>query len=155
MLSMIILDQFNKVRSWSIGEAESLSEDIVNVQPEGFNNTIKWHLGHIITETEYFLFELTRMEVKLPNTYNDFFAPGTKPATWQGESPLLSELVSSLKIQAERVHLLSEEKLVHKLDKPKHGFNTAADSVSFSVLHESLHLGQLISMKQMIKYTSK
>ncbi|WP_377890437.1 DinB family protein [Alkalihalobacillus sp. R86527] len=154
-MSNIILDQFNKVRSWSIGEAEDLSEDLVNIQPEGFNNTIKWHLGHIITETEYFLFEITSLEVKLPNTYNDFFAPGTKPADWKGEAPLLSELVLSLKSQVERVNQLSEEMFNHMLKKPVHGFNTAADSASFSVLHESLHLGQLLSMKRMITYSSK
>lgn len=155
MVANIILEQFNKVRSWSIEEAENLSEIIVNVQPEGFNNTIKWHLGHIITETEYFLFELTSLGVMLPNTYNDFFAPGTKPREWKGEAPPLSELVSSLKSQEERVNEISEETLNHMLEKPMHGFNTVEDSASFSVLHESLHLGQLLSMKRVIMNSQK
>ncbi|MBY6036676.1 DinB family protein [Fictibacillus nanhaiensis] len=154
-MSEIFFYQFNKVRNWSIGIAENLTEEMANRQPDGFNNTMKWHLGHMVTEAEYFLFELSKQPVQLPNRYNQLFAPGTRPSEWKGEAPRLSELILTLKSQLERVKEISPELLNQPLEKPIHEFNSVLDAAAFSVLHESLHIGQIESMKRMLVVSAK
>ncbi|MBS2968155.1 DinB family protein [Metabacillus sp. KIGAM252] len=143
----ILLSQFKTIRNWSIGVAEELSEEIAATQPNGFNNTIKWHLRHIITEAEYFMLELPQHSVQLPSV---LFSPGTKPVDWDGELPSLSELVSTLKARLARINKNSPEGLNQPLKEPVHEFITAVDAAAFSVLHESLHLRQIMAMKQII-----
>ncbi|MCF6136519.1 DinB family protein [Pseudalkalibacillus berkeleyi] len=154
-MSSIILDQFNKVRGWTIKIAENLSEEIVNIQPEGFNNTIKWHIGHVITETEYFMFELSNERSNIPEQYNDYFAPGTKPSNWKGQAPSLSELITELKNQQRRVNEIQAETFNRALDQPVHGFTTTLDAASFSAIHESLHLGQIEAMQRIRMVSAK
>ncbi|KAA0561753.1 DinB family protein [Bacillus sp. CH30_1T] len=150
-MSSIVLGQFNKVRGWTIQISEKLSEEMVNIQPEGFNNTIKWHLGHLVTETEYFMFELSKRPMNIPDHYNDFFAPGTKPANWIGQAPPLTELINELKDQLKRVNENPFETFHQILEKPVHGFTTMMDAASFSVLHESVHIGHIEAMERLLK----
>jgi uncharacterized damage-inducible protein DinB len=150
-MSSIILGQFNKVRGWTIQISEKLSEEMVNIQPEGFNNTIKWHLGHLVTETEYFMFELSKRPMNIQDHYNDFFAPGTKPSNWQGQAPALTELIAELKDQLKRVNELPSDTFHQSLEKPVHGFTTVLDAASFSVLHESVHIGHIEAMERVLK----
>ncbi|WP_409295336.1 DinB family protein [Peribacillus sp. SCS-26] len=144
------LKQLNKIRDWTIKTAESLADDTANIQPEGFNNTIKWHLGHIITETEYFLFELAGHTGRIPPEYNGFFGPGTRPSEWREEGPLLGDLAEVLKSQLERMNQIKPENLEEQLLEPQHDFKTLADSAAFSSLHEALHLGQVKAMKRVV-----
>ncbi|MCF6412032.1 DinB family protein [Pseudalkalibacillus salsuginis] len=109
---------------------EDLSEEVVDIQPDGFNNTIRWHIGHIITETEYFMFELPCNPVQIPLRYNGFFSPGTNPSKWDGEVPLLSQLVATLKDQLTRVNKMSPEDLNQPLEENIHGYTIAAEAAA-------------------------
>ncbi|WP_409290282.1 DinB family protein [Peribacillus sp. SCS-37] len=144
------LNQLNKIRDWTIKTAEGLADDTANIQPEGFNNTIKWHLGHIITETEYFLFELAGHNGRIPPEYNRFFGPGTRPSEWREEGPLLGDLAEVLKSQVERMNQIKPEDLSVQLKESQHDFESLADSAAFSALHEALHLGQIKAMKRIV-----
>ncbi|MDN4525011.1 DinB family protein [Fictibacillus fluitans] len=150
-MSQIIINQFSMARNWTIELAEDLTEEIANMQPEGFNNTIKWQLGHIIGAAEYFMRILPGNQAELPVLYQELFSPGTRPSEWKSEPPHLSEITIELKKQLERINKISPEQLKETLKEPVHHFNTVADSASFCVLHESVHVGQIQIMKQFFK----
>src|SRR5690625_6491824 len=59
---------------------KNLDEKTVDIQPEGFNNTIRWHVGHVLVVAEKFLFGYPEQSTKIPANYHDLFQPGTKPA---------------------------------------------------------------------------
>ena len=66
---------------------ESTPEKIADEIPEGFNNNIRWHGGHILTVADAF-FGLG----SIPGEYQALFGPGSKPGNWPGEVPSLSNL---------------------------------------------------------------
>lgn len=48
-----------------------------NLIPEGFKNSIHWHIGHVLTVTEFHVFGLPEfaLDQPLPASYQDFFSP--------------------------------------------------------------------------------
>ena len=46
---------------------ETLDDKTVDTQPDGFNNTIRWHIGHVLTAAETFMFG--REFKQLPTEY--------------------------------------------------------------------------------------
>jgi len=146
----IIFNQIELARGWTIDVSESISHGVVNVKPNGFKNTIHWQIGHILTSTEYFLFDLVNDENHLPENYTELFGSGTKPDDWEGDVPTIEQLVAQLKAQLVRMRKISAPQLTKKLVKPMHGFETLADCAAFSVLHEVLHVGKIEEMERVI-----
>ncbi|EIT85686.1 hypothetical protein A374_07614 [Fictibacillus macauensis ZFHKF-1] len=139
--------QFEITRGQLLQEVGGISSDIVDVQPEGFNNTIHWHVGHVLTVTEQFLFGFPKASTHLPEEYLQLFGNGTKPADWSGEVPSVEELVLQLKDQLVRMKDISDDFLAQPLAQPFHGLQTHGELASLSLSHESNHLGQLHAIK--------
>ena len=77
------------------------------VQPKGFNNTIHWHIGHILTIAEKFLFAGNQ---QIPENYNELFGGGTRPSEWPEEVPSVEVLLSQLKDQLQRIKEIPNER---------------------------------------------
>ncbi|WP_188456894.1 DinB family protein [Virgibacillus oceani] len=140
-------------RNGFIKFAKGLDERIVDVQPHGFNNTIHWHIGHVLVSTEGFLFGYPKQSANIPESYHEFFATGTKPADWSTDAPSLSELIEHLEQQLARINNLSDEFLAKEIPftLPFGNFKTYEDLYDFSIYHESDHLGQIKAMKRIIE----
>ena len=52
----LIKKEFELLRTRLYTRIEEIEENVFDIQPEGFNNNIHWHIGHILTVTEGFLF---------------------------------------------------------------------------------------------------
>lgn len=55
-MSELLFKHFEVTRNFLLKNIDALDEAIVDVQPEGFNNTIHWHIGHVLTVAEQFMF---------------------------------------------------------------------------------------------------
>jgi hypothetical protein len=51
MKEEMIFNILEKVRANTLQNAEGITEEAADRMPEGFNNTIRWHLGHIYVAT--------------------------------------------------------------------------------------------------------
>src|SRR5699024_5559579 len=131
----------------------NLDEKTIDVQPAGFNNTIRWHVGHVLVVAEKFLFGYPEQSTEIPTNYNDLFQPGTKPADWTEKGPELSDLTKHLEKQIERINALSEDYFTKKLPftLPFGNFETYGDLYGLSIHHEAEHLGQIKAMKRIIE----
>ncbi|MRD38966.1 DinB family protein [Bacillus thuringiensis] len=49
MNRLVGLKQFEITRGALLKFMETLDDKTVDTQPEGFNNTIRWHIGHVLT----------------------------------------------------------------------------------------------------------
>ena len=67
----------------------------LQIRPEGFNNTIRWHIGHVLTATEVFMFG--KEFKQLPTEYPGMFGYGSRPSKWKTEGPSLEVLTTQLK----------------------------------------------------------
>lgn len=144
----LIKKEFELLRTRLYTRVEEIAENVFDIQPEGFNNTIHWHIGHILTVTEGFLFAENG---QLPAEYQELFAPRTKPSDWKGEVPSIATLVQQLKEQHERINEISNETFNEKLAEVKLGCSTVGELAGFTFYHETYHFGQIHAMKRLIE----
>lgn len=149
MNKAIDLKQFELTRGVLIKFMETLDTKTADKQPEGFNNTIRWHIGHVLTAAESFMFG---KEFKhLPSDYPGLFGYGTKPSEWKTEGPSLEVLMSQLQEQAQRIKVIPAESFEKKLSEPFLGLETVGELYGMMLYHEADHIGQMKAMKRIIE----
>lgn len=151
-MSELLKLQFELARQNLWKDIEPSKGDIFDIQPEGFNNTIHWQLGHIYTAAENFLFG---QEGQLPASYNALFGYGSKPANWSDDVPSVETLVRQLKDQIDRIKEIPNDRFETKLPEPILGRATYGELVSFTAVHESMHIGQIHIMKKLVETLKK
>jgi len=150
-MSELLFKSFELTRSKFEKNVEMLDEANVDVQPVGFNNTIHWHVGHVLTVAEQFMFGFPKKSTSLPANYMEFFSTGTKPADWQGEVPSIKVLAEQLKDQMNRIKEIPAESFSERLKTPFLGQETFGELANFAIFHEAIHLGQIQAMNRVIK----
>lgn len=148
MSEVMKLSQFT--RSTLLKVIEGMSPELYDVQPKGFNNTIHWHIGHILTVTEQIIFGYPKTN-NLPANYKELFGNGSSPSNWEADVPSVTVLSQQLQEQIKRILEVPEERLNEKLPQPFKEFETVGEIISFNVFHESYHLGQIHVMKRVIE----
>lgn len=151
-MNELVFKQFKVARDFFFKNVESVSMEIAQVQPNGFNNTIHWHIGHVLTFTEQLMFGFPQKTTYLPANYIELFGNGTKPADWKGDVPTLDELIIQLKDQLIRLQQIPAEHLKETIQSPFMGFETFGELAGMAVLHESNHLGHIQAMKRVIEH---
>ncbi|MGI8314331.1 DinB family protein [Halobacillus mangrovi] len=142
-----IFQQINLVRKATLKEMDSVTEEQADKQPEGFKNTIRWNLGHIYVVQNSLIAKFGGKPVETPSHYLELFAPGTKPADWQGDVPSLDELKQKLEDQPARL----KESLTGQLDdeaaEPFLSMPTVGEILNFTSYHEGVHTGTIKALK--------
>jgi uncharacterized damage-inducible protein DinB len=139
--------EFQFIRSRLFKSIEETSPEVLDIQPQGFNNTLHWHVGHMLTIAENFLFDGSQ---QIPENYNELFAKGSKPSQWPEEVPSVEILLGQLKDQLQRIEEIPTERFDEVLPEPKFGASTYGELVSFAAYHEAFHYGQIHAMKRLI-----
>lgn len=145
-----LMDHFTMFRGGLYLLLESTPEKIADEIPEGFNNNIRWHGGHILTVADAF-FGLK----SVPGEYQALFGPGSKPENGPGEVPSLETLLSQLREQESQV----KEKIVPKLHEVlptpiqirEMEIKTFGEVAAFNNAHEAMHLSSIQAFKRMIE----
>ncbi|MDG4850093.1 DinB family protein [Peribacillus frigoritolerans] len=153
-MNQLVFKQFEMTREYFIKNVESISKELNDVQPDGFNNTIHWHTGHVLTITEQTMFGFPNVTTHLPTNYIKLFGNGTKPADWTGNIPAMDQLVVQLKDQLTRLKQIPPEQLDQDLDTPFLGCKTVGELAGLTLMHEATHMGQIQAMKRMIEHVS-
>ncbi|XJZ27566.1 DinB family protein [Bacillota bacterium Lsc_1132] len=151
-MSELLMKQFTLTRTNFIKRVESLNKDVVDIQPQGFNNTIHWMIGHVLTVAEQFMFRYPKKSANLPENYIQLFGNGTKPADWSEDVPSVEVLIEQLKDQLNRIKEIPAERYSVVLEKPFLGFETVGELANMAVFHEANHLGQIQAMARMIEH---
>lgn len=154
-MSELLLKNFKFTRGRFVNYVAGLEEGIAGVQPEGFNNSIHWHVGHVLTVAEQIMFGFPKKSTQLPANYMALFASGTSPANWEGDVPPVQELIDHLQEQLTRINEIPAESFNQRLKTPFLGQETFGELANFAIFHESIHLGQMQAMKHVIKTNVK
>lgn len=144
----------NVIRVMVLSKVEPISEELFDVQPEPFNNTIRWNLGHMISVMNGLTFARIQQDSKLPQSFTDMFKTGTKPADWTTTPPSKEELMALLKKQLDEV----QETFGGRLDEPiaapfqirDFKFETVGEVLGFAIIHESQHLNAIHDLAKII-----
>ncbi|ASK62050.1 formate dehydrogenase [Virgibacillus phasianinus] len=143
---------FDLTRNTFLSFVKGLDEETADVQPRQFNNTIHWHIGHVLVTAEGLLFGYPAKSANFPEEYNAFFKNGTKPADWSTTAPSIPEIIKHLEEQHTRINDLSEEFFQQDLPYtlPFGNFKTYGDIYDMLIHHENEHLGKMKAMKQVV-----
>ncbi|TCM95887.1 DinB family protein [Paenibacillus sp. BK033] len=153
-MSKGLLHQLGFVRQVTLNAVRGLPEAVLDVVPEGFNNNMRWNLGHIYVVQERFAFHFAGEPVLLPDSFERWFAKGTKPGDWQEEQlPKLDTLLELLAAQpiriAEKLHDRLEEQTAMPFTTgtgvPLH---TVGEFLSYTLYHEGIHFNSISLLKR-------
>ncbi|GAB3061741.1 DinB family protein [Virgibacillus ainsalahensis] len=144
--------QFEYTRNTFLDFAGNLDEKTADNQARYFNNTIRWHVGHVLVTAESLLFGYPKQSTNFPKEYEALFGTGTRPADWSIEPPALPELIKLLEEQKRRVQELSDDFFTQDLPYtlPFGNFKTYGDIFNMILQHENEHLGKMKAMKQVV-----
>ncbi|WP_164669822.1 DinB family protein [Virgibacillus doumboii] len=149
-MSNLIYSQLSIARNGFINEINDVDEGKLDKQPEGFNNTIHWHIGHVLTTAEQFLFGYPENTEHLPERYKDLFGYGTTPANWPDDVPSTYELVEQLNSQLKRIKQIPPEKFNNKLPEAVLGAQTYGELAALTAFHDGNHSGRVNAMKKVL-----
>ncbi|RFU64375.1 DinB family protein [Bacillus sp. V59.32b] len=149
-MSELLIKQFELTRNNFLKEVAGLNAELIDIQPEGFNNTIHWHIGHVLTTSEQFMFGYPKKSNQLPEHYLALFGYGTKPADWQGEVPGIGQLTEQLTEQLARLKQIPVDSFMEELKEPFLGSKTYGEIGTMAAYHEAYHLGQIHAMDRLI-----
>ncbi|AFM39133.1 hypothetical protein Desaci_0016 [Desulfosporosinus acidiphilus SJ4] len=144
-MSEYLFDQLKVVRNNTLNAVKGLSENQVDKIPAGFNNNIRWNLGHIYLVQERFAFGFTEIPMLLPEGFLGLFGKDTKPSDWTIQPPSLNELIKLLEDQTDRIQEAFKERLDEVLAAPwtmPSGLTlkTVREFLTFSMYHEGMHV---------------
>lgn len=155
-MSQAILNTAVSVRQILLHQVQSTPEEIFDIQPEGFNNTIRWNIGHIVVSLDAFLSIGFAFNSNLPKTYEDLFKPGTKPSDWTEAPPSKEELIQYLSAQLETFPNTSLDTLDMSLPSPFEigplCFKTVGEVFNFAFIHETMHLSTISCLVKVIQH---
>lgn len=154
-MSQSIIHTGKVLRQIMIGQLQDVSESQMDIQPEGFHNTVRWNIGHMV----YWLDKYSSLSFgspsAIPAQYETLFNSGTKPSDWTVTPPSKAELLAMLSDQLSSLSDLAPEMLEQRLQAPfemgPFQFVTAGELFNFALIHEALHLGVISSQLKLIK----
>ncbi|MGE7612876.1 DinB family protein [Paenibacillus sp. FSL H7-0737] len=147
MMEQIVFKQIEFVRSVTVRAVEELSEELLDIIPQGLNNNIRWNLGHIYLVQEKFAFHSARELMQLPESFERLFAKGTKPAEWSEKPPTLEVLIKMLSEQPKRIQEAMHNRLSEQATPLTTGsgltLNTIGEFINFTLYHEGMHFNTI------------
>lgn len=152
------INMFKYSRTSTLIFLPKIDEEIWDIQPKGFSNTIRWNAGHVYATAEDFLNEAdSKFGISKPR-WMELFLDGSHPSEWTGEIPSKEEIIAALKEQEGRIVNHFKAKL-HDASSSTRDVNglmldTVDASLQFVTWHEGIHLGILKPLKIAIEQST-
>ncbi|RJE85121.1 DinB family protein [Paenibacillus sp. 1011MAR3C5] len=133
------------VRNGTLKAASGVSEEMADLIPDGFRNSIRWNLGHVYVVLERFAFHNIGLPQQLPDGFKERFEYGTSPLTSVSSAavPSLPELERLLGEQNARIQAALKDRLQEKITPYTTSTGITLDSpeqfLSMALYHEGLH----------------
>ncbi len=150
-MEQIIFQQVELIRGRTMEVFNNIMEEQADIQPAGFNNTIRWNLGHILTVQELMAFSFMNEPMALPEDLMKLFVPGSKPSEWESTPPTLEALSNLLQEQTARIKQKLTGRMDEKLAKPFKDFQTVGEVLNYSIYHEGIHTGFLNALRRVVQ----
>ncbi|WP_335869103.1 DinB family protein [Bacillus sp. 2205SS5-2] len=151
----LLMNQFEFARMIILNVGNEVTEEIADIIPKGFPNSLRWQLGHVYVTVEEILFYFANEKMNLPADYSELFSRGTKPSSWSSEPPAIEELFTLLKEQQSRVKETFSNRMDEKLSQTFEAgplkLETIGEVLLFALFHESEHIGCIKSLKNAVK----
>lgn len=127
--------------------------DQLNKIPEGWNNNIIWHIGHIVVSQQILVYKGSGLPTSLSDDMVAMYMRGTKPErdVSQHETDEMKSLLFST-IQKTEEDYRNGIFTTYNQRKSEMGFDlsTTEDAIAFNNQHEGMHLGMVIRLRKLV-----
>ena len=132
--------------------------DSADVIPAGWNNHLRWHVGHLVLVPRLLTLGLAGRPIGVPEEYRSWFAKGTMPRSW-GDAPVppLDQLLGeSTGLMEELFDELATMDLNAPFATPYPTsagvpLNNPAEALLFSFAHDGIHVGLLFALARALQ----
>ncbi len=132
---------------------DGLSTEQLNKIPEGFNNNLAWHLGHVLVTQQLLVYKLSGLSPKISDEWIAKYKKGSKP-----EAFISTEEIEDIKQQLVTLPTQTETDFAAGVFQSFNSYptsygitlNSTEDAISFNNVHEAMHLGNVISMRKLV-----
>lgn len=138
----------------SLARANSARADVI---PAGWNNNLRWHIGHLVVTPRRLTSLMLGEPLGLPEEYNAWFAKGTGPRDW-GSAPVppLEQLVAEMTTEMDKVFAEMAPRLSERYPQDYETtvgivLRSPGDGLTMSFLHDGIHLGLLLALNRALK----
>lgn len=150
-----VFKQLEWVRNVTLQAVKELDENQADHIPNGFNNNIRWNLGHIYLVHEKFSFGFAGEPMQLPEGFTELFGNGTKPSDWKEQTPSLPSLIEMLKEQPARIEAAFKNRWNERVANPfttRSGLtlHTIGEFINFTLYHEGVHVGAIQALRRFL-----
>lgn len=144
----VLFEQLHTYRRELLKVVEDVSEDEADIVPDGFNNNIRWNLGHVVLDQYLWIRVLTKEDMPVPMSFNQWFGYGTNPSHFTDKTPSLSELISLLQEQPRFIEQQYRDRLEEEYPPTDMGMHTLEQVLVRTIFHEGLHMGAIQAIKR-------
>lgn len=134
---------------------DSFNLDQLNTVPIGYNNNLIWNIAHVVATFDILAYKLNGLAPKLDMKFIDEFKKGTSPTRIVNQE-FVDDLKSKLKSQINQVKEDVQANIFPSImPRPymtsyHYELKTIEDIMHFNLIHESLHLGIIMSLRKFI-----
>ncbi|WP_053372502.1 DinB family protein [Paenibacillus sp. FJAT-27812] len=143
-MSEMMIKTAQTVRQLVLQQVQAIPEELFDIQPDAYNNTVRWNVGHMIYWMDVYMSLGFSRQSAIPAAYASFFKSGTAPANWTDTPPSKEELIQQLSDQLSFISELAPDSLKATLTPPIQlgplTFNRAGELLNFGLVHEGMHL---------------
>ncbi|WHY00459.1 DinB family protein [Neobacillus sp. DY30] len=147
----VLFTQLETYRSYILSVLENVTEDEAEFIPNGFNNNIRWNLGHIYLDQYLWIQAVTKEKAEVPESFQTWFGYGTSPADFTSDTPELDELKKLLKEQPAQIKAQYGERLEEEFPPTEMGMHTIEQVLIRTIFHEGMHLQTILDLKKCMK----
>ena len=149
-----IIKATRQVRLNCLDMISGLTTGQLHAIPEGFNNNLIWHLGHMFVSEQLLCYANSHTPLLIPESYLPLFRKGTSPRDWK--TPMdIQELIRYMNLTSEAL----EQDYANKRFGLYEPYTTSAgvtlttvnDAIAYSYGHENLHYGMMMSLIKLVK----
>ena len=151
----VLFRQLESYRNEVLGSVEDITEVEAEIIPKGFNNNIRWNLGHIFLDQYLWIQAVTKEKAPVSDQFNTWFGFGTSPANFTAETPSLEKLKDVLRNQPSQIKEMYGHQLEVEYSPTEMGMHTIEQVLIRTIFHEGMHLQTILDIKKLIKSDSK
>lgn len=146
----VLFEQLETYRRLVLSVLEDVSEEKAEVIPKGFNNNIRWNLGHLYLDQYLWIQAVTKERTVVPNEFNQWFGFGTSPKDFTNRTPSFAELKNLLEKQHHDIKNEYGHRLEEEFSPTEMGMHTIEQVLIRTIFHEGMHLQTILDIKKVM-----
>ncbi|MCP3030918.1 DinB family protein [Halobacillus sp. A1] len=145
-----LFEQLEQYRRELLSLVDDVTEKESNSIPKGFNNNIRWNLGHVYLDQFSWLQFLTKEKSPVPENFQKWFGFGTNPNDFDEHTPSLEELKQLLSVQPQQIKKMYGDRLEVEYSTTEMNMRTIEQVLIRTIFHEGMHFQAILDIKKFL-----